>query len=255
MKALHLSPERLLASARCSQSRSSSSTSRPRTRRASTVTRRRSPTTPTPSRRPDGRIRRALPTLHQLVRRLQEPALRLSARRRLPGHGAERARGPGLQRRARPRRDPRALALRWSISRRRLFAVAVTLLAGLSPYLFEISRLVFEVALEPFLIALFLLVAPPGLHRALAADATRSLCAAPRGDGLHLPGGQGVRAALRRRRRALLRRAEGRRLGEMWAVFGALIAVRRLLVRSIRVRSRRATRRSPGSTGSPGGRS
>jgi 4-amino-4-deoxy-L-arabinose transferase-like glycosyltransferase len=45
-----------------------------------------------------------------------------------------------------------------AISRSGLIATAVTLLAGLSPWLFEISRLVFEVALEPVLIASFLLV-------------------------------------------------------------------------------------------------
>jgi 4-amino-4-deoxy-L-arabinose transferase-like glycosyltransferase len=45
-----------------------------------------------------------------------------------------------------------------AISRKRLPALAVALLAGLSPWLFEISRLVFEVALEPLLLALFLLV-------------------------------------------------------------------------------------------------
>ena len=44
------------------------------------------------------------------------------------------------------------------VSRRLVLSVAVALLAGLSPYLFEVSRLVFEVALEPLLIALFLLV-------------------------------------------------------------------------------------------------
>jgi 4-amino-4-deoxy-L-arabinose transferase-like glycosyltransferase len=44
------------------------------------------------------------------------------------------------------------------ISRQPLLGVAVAILAGLSPWLFEISRLVFEVALEPVLIALFLLV-------------------------------------------------------------------------------------------------
>ena len=44
------------------------------------------------------------------------------------------------------------------VSRRLVLSLAVALLAGLSPYLFEISRLVFEVALEPLLIALFLLV-------------------------------------------------------------------------------------------------
>ena len=44
------------------------------------------------------------------------------------------------------------------ISRKRPIALGVALLAGLSPYLFEISRLVFEVALEPVLIAAFMLV-------------------------------------------------------------------------------------------------
>jgi hypothetical protein len=49
--------------------------------------------------------------------------------------------------------------LAWSISRRRLVAAAVAALAGLSPWLFENSRLVFEVAILPLLIALLLLVA------------------------------------------------------------------------------------------------
>ena len=49
-------------------------------------------------------------------------------------------------------------ALAWSISRRRLVAAAVAALAGLSPWIFENSRLVFEVAMLPLLIALLLLV-------------------------------------------------------------------------------------------------
>jgi 4-amino-4-deoxy-L-arabinose transferase-like glycosyltransferase len=53
-----------------------------------------------------------------------------------------------------------------AIARRRVIALAVTALAGLSPWLFEISRLVFEVALEPLLIALFLLT----LYRAQAGE-------------------------------------------------------------------------------------
>jgi 4-amino-4-deoxy-L-arabinose transferase-like glycosyltransferase len=48
-------------------------------------------------------------------------------------------------------------ALAFKISRSLLIALAVASLAGLSPWLFEISRLVFEVALEPVLLALFLL--------------------------------------------------------------------------------------------------
>jgi len=44
------------------------------------------------------------------------------------------------------------------ISRRKLIALFVALLASLSPWLFEISRLVFEVAAEPVLLALFLFV-------------------------------------------------------------------------------------------------
>jgi hypothetical protein len=52
--------------------------------------------------------------------------------------------------------------LAYALTRRVPLALAVGFLAGLSPYLFEISRLVFEVALEPLLIAAFLLV----LHRA-----------------------------------------------------------------------------------------
>src|SRR5439155_20860506 len=43
------------------------------------------------------------------------------------------------------------------ISGRRWLALAVTLLAGLSPWLFEMSRVVFEFAWMPLLIALFLL--------------------------------------------------------------------------------------------------
>ncbi len=57
-------------------------------------------------------------------------------------------------------------ALALAISRRPLTALAVALLAGLSPWLFEISRLVFEVALMPLLIALFLLA----LYRAAAGE-------------------------------------------------------------------------------------
>ena len=56
--------------------------------------------------------------------------------------------------------------LAYSISRRRLIALAATALAGLSPWLFEISRLVFEVAIEPVLIAGFLLV----LYRASTGE-------------------------------------------------------------------------------------
>jgi 4-amino-4-deoxy-L-arabinose transferase-like glycosyltransferase len=52
--------------------------------------------------------------------------------------------------------------LAFRISRNAWIAGAVALLAGLSPWLFEISRLVFEVALEPVLLALFLLT----LHQA-----------------------------------------------------------------------------------------
>ena len=56
-----------------------------------------------------------------------------------------------------------------AIAGRRVIAVAATALAGLSPWLFEISRLVFEVALEPVLIALFLLT----LYRAQAGAWSR----------------------------------------------------------------------------------
>jgi 4-amino-4-deoxy-L-arabinose transferase-like glycosyltransferase len=56
--------------------------------------------------------------------------------------------------------------LAYAISRRRVIALAATALAGLSPWLFEISRLVFEVAIEPVLIAGFLLV----LYRASAGE-------------------------------------------------------------------------------------
>jgi hypothetical protein len=45
-----------------------------------------------------------------------------------------------------------------AISRRQFVALVVAAIAGLSPWLFEISRLVFEVALMPLLILLFLLV-------------------------------------------------------------------------------------------------
>jgi 4-amino-4-deoxy-L-arabinose transferase-like glycosyltransferase len=53
-------------------------------------------------------------------------------------------------------------ALALQISRSAPIALAAAALAGLSPWLFEISRLVFEVALEPLLLSLFLLA----LHRA-----------------------------------------------------------------------------------------
>ncbi len=49
-------------------------------------------------------------------------------------------------------------ALALSISRRMLPSLGVAALAGLSPWLFETTRLVFEVALLPLMIALFLLV-------------------------------------------------------------------------------------------------
>jgi 4-amino-4-deoxy-L-arabinose transferase-like glycosyltransferase len=45
-----------------------------------------------------------------------------------------------------------------AISRRQWIAIAVTLLAGLGPWLFETTRVVFEVALMPLLLALLLLV-------------------------------------------------------------------------------------------------
>ena len=54
--------------------------------------------------------------------------------------------------------------LAYAIARRRLIALAATALAGFSPWLFEISRLVFEVALEPLVIVAFLLA----LYRAQA---------------------------------------------------------------------------------------
>ena len=44
------------------------------------------------------------------------------------------------------------------LARRRLVGVIVFLIAGLTPWLFEISRLVFEVALLPVILALFLLL-------------------------------------------------------------------------------------------------
>ena len=82
----------------------------------------------------------------------------------------------------------------------RPIALAVTALAGLSPWLFEISRLVFEVALEPL------------LDRALPAGAATGPRAAawrPRSSialgvllaahGLHLPGRPHLRAAVRDR--------------------------------------------------------
>lgn len=47
-------------------------------------------------------------------------------------------------------------ALAWLLTKSPLISLAVTLGAGLSPWLFEISRLVFEVALEPLLIAALL---------------------------------------------------------------------------------------------------
>ncbi|HKS28517.1 MAG TPA: hypothetical protein VJS44_11885 [Pyrinomonadaceae bacterium] len=52
--------------------------------------------------------------------------------------------------------------LAWRITGRRMIAVIVALVAMLTPWLFEISRLVFEVALYPLALALFLLA----LHRA-----------------------------------------------------------------------------------------
>jgi predicted membrane-bound mannosyltransferase len=53
-------------------------------------------------------------------------------------------------------------ALALAITRKQMLALAAAMLAGLSPWLFEISRLVFEVALEPLLIALLLFT----VHRA-----------------------------------------------------------------------------------------
>lgn len=54
--------------------------------------------------------------------------------------------------------------LAWRISRRRAIGASVALFAMLTPWLFEISRLVFEVALYPLTLALFLL----SLYRAEA---------------------------------------------------------------------------------------
>ncbi len=55
-------------------------------------------------------------------------------------------------------------ALALAISRRRMVALAVAMIGGLSPWLFETSRVVFELALMPLLILLFLLV----VHQASA---------------------------------------------------------------------------------------
>ncbi len=52
--------------------------------------------------------------------------------------------------------------LAWRISRRRTVAVTVALMAMFTPWLFEVSRLVFELAAYPLALSLFLLV----LHRA-----------------------------------------------------------------------------------------
>jgi hypothetical protein len=49
-------------------------------------------------------------------------------------------------------------ALALAVTKRRLLSLAVALAAGLSPWIFEVTRLVFEVALEPLLIALLLIV-------------------------------------------------------------------------------------------------
>ena len=56
--------------------------------------------------------------------------------------------------------------LAWRISGRRSIGIIVSLSAMLTPWLFEISRLVFEVALYPLTLALFLLA----LHRAQARE-------------------------------------------------------------------------------------
>ena len=56
-------------------------------------------------------------------------------------------------------------ALALAITRKPYVATATVLVAGLSPWLFEVTRLVFEVALLPLVIALLLLA----LHRAAAA--------------------------------------------------------------------------------------
>lgn len=56
--------------------------------------------------------------------------------------------------------------LAWRITRKRWIACAVFLVAALTPALFEIGRLVFEVALYPLVIALFLLVVHTASQRA-----------------------------------------------------------------------------------------
>jgi MFS family permease len=56
--------------------------------------------------------------------------------------------------------------LAWRITRKRWMACAVFLLAALTPAIFEVGRLVFEVALYPLVIALFLLVVHAASQRA-----------------------------------------------------------------------------------------
>jgi hypothetical protein len=118
--------------------------------------------------------------------------------------------------------------LAYAVTRRGALALAVGLLAGLSPYLFEISRLVFEVALEPLLIALFLLT----LHRAAGTASAGRLWRRRHSVGLALLLGAmfytyqagrvfaplfaiGVALCFGRGRR--------RRIAELWGLFAVLL--------------------------------
>src|SRR5438477_194401 len=66
--------------------------------------------------------------------------------------GQRSRRGPGHRRNGAARRGSVRAPLRLPAP------ASVAVLGGLSPWLFEISRLVFEVALEPLLLSLFLFV-------------------------------------------------------------------------------------------------
>jgi len=111
-------------------------------------------------------------------------------------------------------------ALALAITRKRLLALAAALLAGLSPWLFEISRLVFEVALEPVLIAGLLLVvyrASTGwrLSHSIAIGLLLAAIAYTYQAGRVLAPAFAVGLLL------FFGRGRRRRLGELWAVFAA----------------------------------
>jgi hypothetical protein len=105
------------------------------------------------------------------------------------------------------------------VTRRLKLALVVALLAGLSPYLFEISRLVFEVAGEPLLIALFLLTlrrASTGRWRTRHSVLLALLLAAMVYD---YQAGRVFGVLFAVGLALFYGRGRGRRIAELWAVF------------------------------------